>query len=118
MFERISWLVLALIHLSPFGAFFAPSLITRLYSIPDTDPSFPLLHHRAALFGVIFIACVWASFSSDIRKLTFVITALSMISFLVIYVANGQPSSLRTIAIADIIGLPFLAYVGWKSLAV
>jgi len=118
MFERISWLVLALIHLSPFAAFFAPSLITRLYSIPDTDPNFALLHHRAALFGAIFIACVWAAFSPDIRKLAFVITALSMISFLIIYAANGQPVSLKTIAIADMIGLPFLAYVGWKILAV
>lgn len=115
MLERIAWLILALIHLSPFAALFAPSLITRLYSVPVADPNFALLHHRAALFGAIFIACVWAAFYGDVRKLVTVITGLSMISFLAIYVAHGQPASLRTIAIADLIGLPFLAYVGWKA---
>tara|TARA_R110002110_G_scaffold347516_1_gene557598 strand:- start:77 stop:436 length:360 start_codon:yes stop_codon:yes gene_type:complete len=116
MVERIAWLVLALlIHLPPFAAFFRPSLVTKLYGVAADDPNFALLQHRAALFGVIAIACFWAAFDPDVRKLAVVVTALSMISFLGIFVAYGQPVSLRTIAVADAIALPFLAYVGWKA---
>ncbi len=56
MLERTSWILLALIHLTPFAVFFAPTTISRLYSVAQDDPSFALLHHRAALFGVVFIA--------------------------------------------------------------
>ena len=115
MIERVAWGVLALIHVSPFAAFFVPSLITRLYSVPASDPDFALLHHRAALFGAIFIACVWAAIDGDARKLAATVTALSMISFLIIYLMQGQPASLRSIAAADLTGLPFLAYVSWKA---
>ncbi|MGB5725088.1 MAG: hypothetical protein WBM39_11810 [Parasphingorhabdus sp.] len=116
MFERIGWLVLALgIHLPPFVAFFMPSLITKLYSISPDDPNFALFHHRAALFGVVMIICLWAAFDPNVRKAAFAVTALSMISFLAIYFGYGQPQSLRTIALVDGLGLPFLAYVGWKA---
>lgn len=118
MAERICWLILAVaVHLPPFAAFFAPSLIARLYSVHADDPNFALLHHRAALFGVIVVACLWAALDPDVRKLSAVVTALSMISFLVIYLTYGQPASLRTIAIVDILGLPLLFYVGWKAFA-
>ena len=116
MLERVSWLILGLaIHLPPFVAFFVPSLITRLYSVAPDDPNFALLQHRAALFGVVAITCVWAAFDPGVRKLAFVLTALSMISFLIIFVAYGQPPSLKSIALVDGIGLTFLAYVGWKA---
>lgn len=116
MAERISWLVLGvLVHLPPFIAFFRPSLLTSLYGVAQDDPGFALLHHRAALFGLVVLACVWAAFDPGVRKLAVLLTALSMISFLVIYMAHGQQPSLRTIALVDAIGLPFLAYVGWKA---
>lgn len=119
MVERICWLVLALVvHLPPFAAFFAPSLITKLYSVTADDPNFALLQHRAALFGVIVIACLWAAFDRDVRKLSFVLTALSMVSFLAIYWGYDQPVSLKTIALVDALGLPILAYVGWKAFSV
>ncbi|GAA0470249.1 hypothetical protein GCM10009096_08940 [Parasphingorhabdus litoris] len=118
MGERICWLILGLVvHLPPFAAFFIPSLITRLYGVSADDVNFALLQHRAALFGMIVIACTWAAFDADVRKLAFVVTALSMISFLAIYGIYNQPTSLRTIAITDAVGLPFLAYVGWKAFA-
>jgi hypothetical protein len=116
MVERICWLILALIvHLPPFAAFFVPSLITKFYSVPADDPNFALLHHRAALFGVIALACLWAAFEPDVRKLSFVLAALSMVSFLAIYWGYGQPVPLKTIALVDALGLPILAYVGWKA---
>jgi hypothetical protein len=116
MLERISWLMLACaIHLPPFAALFVPSLLTRLYSVQPDDPNFVLLRHRAALFGVVVIACLWAAFDEDVRKLAFVATALSMVGFLVLYVAHGRPEALTSIAVGDLVGLPFLAYVGWKA---
>ncbi len=119
MLERACWIVLGiLIHLPPFAAFFSPSLITHLYGVSSGDMNFALLQHRAALFGVIVVACLWAAFDPDVRKLAVALTALSMISFLAIYGIYGQPDTLRAIAIADLIGLPFLAYVGWKAFSV
>lgn len=116
MAERISWLILGLlIHLPPFVAFFRPTLMTRLYGVASDDPGFALLHHRAALFGLVVLTCIWAAFDPGVRKLAAVLTALSMLSFLAIYIGYGQPPSLRTIALVDAIGLPFLAYVSWKT---
>jgi len=40
-----------------------------------------------------------------------------MLSFLALYFANGSPSSLKQIAIADLIGLPALVYVAWRAFA-
>ncbi|MEP2102972.1 MAG: hypothetical protein ABJP02_05515 [Parasphingorhabdus sp.] len=115
MWERICWSILALIHLLPSIAFFVPSLITRLYGVAADNVNFALLQHRAALFCVVGIACIWAAVDPGTRKLTFVLTAFSMISFLVIFGIYGQPSALRSIAFVDLIGLPFLAYVGWRA---
>ena len=116
MLERLSWLVLAfVVHLPPFLALFFPQLITRLYSIDEGDPNFALLHHRAALFGVIVLLCLWAAFDPHVRKVAFMATALSMISFLLIYFGYGQPPAFKTIALVDGLGLPCLAYVGWKA---
>lgn len=115
MFERVCWIVLAIIHVPPFVAYFTPTMITRLYAIPAGDPSFLLIHHRAALFGMVVVACIWATLDPNVRRLTTVLVALSMLSFLAVYGLYGQPESLKMIAIADIIGLPFLAYVAWKA---
>ena len=102
-------------HLPPFAAFFAPRLITELYQIPSDDAVFALLQHRAALFGLVVIACIWAAFDDGVRPLVTVLAGLSMISFLVIYQSYGQPASLRTIALVDLTALPLLAFVGWRA---
>ena len=116
MIERICWLLLGLvIHGPPFAAFFVPSLIPRLYSVSVDDPNFALLQHRAALFGVVAVICIWAAFDPSVRKLAVVATALSMLSFLFVFMTFGQPSTLKTIAVADLLGLPLLLYVGWRA---
>ena len=33
MFERIAWALLALVHITPALALFAPALLTRLYGV-------------------------------------------------------------------------------------
>ena len=117
MAERIAWIILALVHLMPALAAIAPATISRLYGVDAGSPVFPLLHHRAALFAVILLLCVWAAADPAVRQLAVIAVGLSMLSFLAIYMANGQPASLRTIALVDLAGLPALAFVAWRAFA-
>ena len=113
--ERISWIVLALIHLMPAVALLAPSLIERLYGVGRGDEHFALFRHRAALFACVFITCVWAAADTAVSQLAVIVAAISMLSFLLLYLRAGSPAYLRSIAVADVIGLPFLGYVGWRA---
>lgn len=115
MIERLCWTVLVLIHASPIAAFFAPSMLGRLYGVDAASDVALLLQHRGALFALVVIACIWAAFDPSVAKLAVVISAVSMLSFLVLYVGAGMPAGLRTIAIADMVGLPFLAFLGWRA---
>ncbi len=111
-----AWILLALVHLLPALALFLPKLITRLYGLAPGSANFLLMHHRAALFLGIVIACVWSAFDPRPRPLAAVMTALSMLSFLALYGLGKQPRELRSIAIADLVGLPALAFVVWQVL--
>jgi hypothetical protein len=115
MIERLAWIILALVHLMPALALFAPSMLTRLYGIEAGNPLYLLIHHRAALFLALLVACLWCAIDPAPRKLGVVVVAISMVSFLALYLANGSPPLLRQIFIADLVGLPALAYVGWKA---
>jgi hypothetical protein len=109
MIAVICWGVLGLIHLLPAFALFRPSMINALYGVPLGSTTFLLLHHRAALFLCVLFVCIWAALRPEVRPLASVVVAISMISFLWLYAAAGQPAALRQIAIADLAGLPFLA---------
>ena len=115
MAERIAWIALALVHLLPGIAVAMPSMISRLYGVEAESPVFPLLHHRAALFAIILIICLWAAIDPNVRRVATVAAGFSMLSFLAIYWSAGQPASLRLIALGDIIGLPFLAFAAWRA---
>ena len=112
---RLAWLLLALIHALPAIALVRPSLLTTLYGVEPTSPTYTLLWHRAALFAVILLICCWAAFRPEVRQLAAVSVAISMVGFLIIYWVQGMPADLRTIAIADLVGLPALAFVGWSA---
>lgn len=115
MIERLAWGILALVHVTPALALFAPSLLTRLYGVNSGDPLFLLMHHRAALFLTVVVACIWCAIDPTPRRLGAVLVTISMVSFLILYFTNGSPVALKQIAIADLIGLPALAYVAWKA---
>ena len=112
---RLAWFLLALIHALPALALVRPALLTSLYGAEPTSPTYTLLWHRAALFAVVLLICCWAAFRPEVRRLATVAVAISMIGFLVIYWVQGMPSNLRTIAIADLIGVPSLRFVGWND---
>lgn len=115
MIERICWLVLGLIHAVPAFALFRPALIYRLYGIAPGTDGFTLMHHRAALFLVMVVVCVWAALRPDVRPLASVALGISMASFVAIWWLSGKSPALWTIAIADLLGLPVLLYVAWQA---
>lgn len=115
MIERLAWGLLALVHITPALALFAPSLLTKLYGVKSGEPLFLLMHHRAALFFAVFVACIWCALDPMPRHLGVVVVAISMLSFLALYLASGSPPALKQIAIADLVGLPALAFVAWKA---
>ena len=118
--ERACWLLLAAIHALPALALVRPSLIERLYGVGPGGGGADvhlLLHHRAALFAAIVAACAWAAFQPGARGLAALVTGISMIGFLALWLLAGMPASLRQIAIADLIGLPGLIYVAVRAAA-
>ena len=115
MLQPIAWFVLAAIHLTPALALFQPSLIAKLYRVEQISPHFLLFQHRAALFVVIVVMCIWAAFDPASRRLACIAVGISMVAFLLLWFLAGQPSALRPIAHADLIGLPFLAFVIWTA---
>lgn len=115
MSQLICWLLLGLVHLIPALALFRPALITRLYGVQPDSPLFLLMHHRAALFFAVLVACVWAAFDPGGRKIATLLAAISMLSFLFLYQSYGRPAALGTIALVDLIGLVPLAWAGWHA---
>ena len=115
MLQPILWLILAAIHAMPALALFRPSTLTTLYGVAADSPLFLLMQHRAALFLAVFVACVWAAFVPEGRRLATLVVGISMISFLVLYAMAGSPEPLKRIAIVDLAGLPVLAGVAWLA---
>lgn len=111
----ICWAVLGLIHLLPALAFFRPAMLTQLYGATPGGDVFVLLHHRAALFLAVLIVCAWAALDPAVRRLASIAVAVSMVSFLLLWTRAGSPPTLRTIALADLAGLPFLAVAAWLA---
>lgn len=117
MLVTIAWLVVAAVHAAPALAFFRPALLTRLYGLEPENSLFLLMHHRAALFLSVFVACVWCALDPVPRPLGVVVVAISIASFLLLYWRAGSPKALSTIARADMIGLPALAFAVWEAFA-
>lgn len=115
MIYQICWAILGLIHLMPALALFQPQLLTRMYGIQAGTDAFTLMHHRAALFLVVVIMAVWAALRPEVRPLASVAVGLSMGSFLILWWVAGASPALRTIALADLIGLLFLMVAGWQA---
>jgi hypothetical protein len=115
MVQPILWLILAAIHAMPALAFFRPETLASLYRLQPDNPLFLLMHHRAGLFVAVFVACVYAAFIPEGRKLAVLVVGISMVSFLALYWQAGSPHALRKIANVDLAGLPILAGVAWLA---
>lgn len=112
---QFSWALLALIHAMPALAFFRPALLTQIYGVEAGGTTFLLLHHRAALFLGVFMLCAWSVFADAPRPAAAAMTAMSMLTFLLLYWQSGSPAALRPIAIADLVGVLPLAVISWAA---
>jgi hypothetical protein len=115
MITKICWAILLAIHTMPALALFRHTLISKMYRVNADSPLFLLFHHRAALFLVICVICLWSIFRPEMRPLATVAVGISMVSFVLVWLLAGAPSALRSIAVVDIIGLPFLIFAGWQA---
>ena len=116
MVIKLAWGVLALIHLLPAVALVRPSLLSSLYGVDAGSPVYLLIWHRAALFAMAVVICIWAALRPEVRPLASVAMTISMVGFLLLFLLNGSPPNLRTIALVDFAGLPFLAIAAWDAL--
>lgn len=109
---RIAWVALALIHIMPAAAAFAPAMTARLYGVAPHGPLALLLAHRGALFLAVALVALLAAVSPEARRAAALVTGVSVISFLVLYARAGLPEGpLRTIATVDALALAPLAFV-------
>ena len=113
--DRLAWLLLAALHLPPAFALVRPAMIETLYGVTRDMAAYPLVQHRAALFAAIVAICLWAMADPRVRRLASLACAISMLSFLLLYWLGGAPPALRTVALADLLFLPVLAFAGWRA---
>jgi len=115
----LAFAIVGIIHLLPVAPVFAPEMLSRLYGIAPTDTTLlVLMRHRALLLALVGILCLWASWSPSVRPAALVAAAINVAGFLGFYALYGMPSgALRTIALADLVAIPPLAYAAWKTFA-
>jgi hypothetical protein len=112
----VAWILLALVHVMPAAVLARPGLITSLYGVEAAGDLGVLLIHRGSLFLAIVLVCLYAAWEPGARRAASLVVAISVVSFLAIYVSAGAPSgSLRLIALADFIALAPLGLVAWQA---
>jgi hypothetical protein len=115
----LAWIVLLLIHVMPAAAAFSPRLRKRMYGVEENGVLGVILAHRGFLFLAVAAACAYAAFDTASRPLATIVTAISVLGFLALYVLAGSPKALRQIAVVDLIGVPplvFVFYDAWRAL--
>lgn len=92
-----------------------------MYGVDDAGPLGVILTHRGVLFLAVACVCVLAAFNAEARVAAMLVTSISVIGFLIVYVMAGSPKRLRTIAVVDAAALVPLAIAGadvWARLQV
>ena len=119
MWTALAFAVVGAIHLMPVAPVFVPETLSRLYGIAPSDSTLlVLMRHRALLLALVGILCLWASWAPAIRPAALLGASINVVGFLGFYALYGNPAgALRTIAIADLIALPPLAFAAWATLA-
>ena len=103
---KLSWAALALVHAAPTAALFSAQALRALYGLEPRGDHGLLMRHRGALFLALVVLACWASWDPQLRRPASLVIALSVLSFLSLYLHAGSPSgSPRTIAIVDALAL-------------
>ncbi len=98
---------LAIIHMMPAISALFPTKLAHLYGVNIDDKTLiTLLQHRAILFGLLALACIYAAYTPLIQKPVLIGAVLSMGSFVGLAMFREQLSTaLAKIVYVDLIGL-------------
>lgn len=103
--------VIAIIHLLPLVGAISKVRVEALYEVelPGKDLQI-LMQHRAVLFGLLGGFLLFAAFDPIHQPTAFVVTGLSVGSFLLIaYLVGGFNQAIRKVVYADFLALVCLA---------
>ena len=107
-----SLIVVGVIHLIPLSGVFGVGRLNTLYGISIGDPDLSILmRHRAVLFGLLGLFCVYAAMKPSLQLIALIAAAVSVGSFLYLaYATGGYSEELRRVFIADVIAAAFLVF--------
>lgn len=116
---KLSWGLLALLHAVPSLVLFSPTSAARLYGVDPSGDVGVLVVHRAAMFVTVVVVSLYAIYDRSVRRTAGLVTAISMVAFLLVYARAGMPEGpLQGVARADLAGLVPLAVVlfdAWRA---
>ena len=106
-----SLIVVGVIHLIPLSGVLSVGRLNVLYGTGISDPDLSILmRHRAVLFGLLGIFCIYAAFKPSLQFLALAAGAVSVVSFLYLALeTGGYNDELRRVFIADMFAAAFLA---------
>lgn len=98
-------LVVAMIHLLPFSGFFGADRIAALYGIDLADRNLEILmRHRSALFGILGLFFVYATFRPAVQPIAFAVAFASIASFFFIaFSVGGFNDAIKRVVVADVV---------------
>jgi len=107
----VSLIVVGVIHLIPLSGVLGVGRLNVLYGTSISDPDLSILmRHRAVLFGLLGVFCIYAAFKPSLQFLALLAGAVSVVSFLYLTLATGgYNDELRRVFVADVIAAAFLA---------
>lgn len=117
MWTILAFVVVGAIHLLPVAPVFVPDTLQRLYGIAPGDTTLlMLMRHRALLLALVGLLCLWAAWSPAVRPAALLAAVINVAGFLGFYALYGNPAgALRTIALADLVAVPPLAFAAWTT---
>ena len=110
-FAPASLIVVGVIHLIPLSGALGVGHLNSLYGLSISDPDLSILmRHRAVLFGLLGVFCVYAAIRPSFRLIALTAGAVSVGSFLYLaYATGGYNEELRRVFVADVVAAAFLA---------
>ena len=96
-----SLLVVGVIHLVPLSGVLGVERLNSLYGISIDNPDLAILmRHRAVLFGLLGLLCVYAAVKPSLQFIALTAGALSVGSFLFLaYAAGGYNEELHRVSL-------------------
>ncbi len=103
----ICFLVTGVINFIPLVGVLSKARLETLYGLSiESNELTILLKHRAVLFGIVGGFIIFSAFYPIYQPISFVLGYISMISFLIIALHEGNYNSdIRKVVIADVIGI-------------